>query len=129
MNRMKTVSDTFFELASERLSGHPSLQCRWETGPKGKRTLIIPKIDSQGFDIRIECESHGLYPNDRRLNEQLSTVAAFGNNPQGGVSRLAYSEADLRARAYVTGLMRAKGTDRQEGRKAWSNAATSERSG
>ena len=45
--------------------------------------------------------------NGRRLNEHLSALAEFGKNPQGGVSRLAYSEADLRAREYVMDLMRA----------------------
>jgi len=45
--------------------------------------------------------------NGRRLNEHLSALAEFGKNPQGGVSRLAYSEADLRAREYVMGWMRA----------------------
>lgn len=45
--------------------------------------------------------------NGRRLNEHLSALAEFGKNPQGGVSRLAYSEADLRARELVMGLMRA----------------------
>ena len=45
--------------------------------------------------------------NGRRLNEHLSAFAEFGKNPQGGVSRLAYSEADLRGREYVMGLMRA----------------------
>jgi N-carbamoyl-L-amino-acid hydrolase len=45
--------------------------------------------------------------NGRRLNEHLSALAEFGKDPQGGVSRLAYSEADLRAREYVMGLMRA----------------------
>ena len=45
--------------------------------------------------------------NGRRLNEHLSALAEFGKNPQGGVSRLAYSEADLQGRQYVMGLMRA----------------------
>ena len=45
--------------------------------------------------------------NGARLNEHLSGLAAFGKNPEGGVSRLAYSEADLRGREYVMGLMRA----------------------
>ncbi len=44
--------------------------------------------------------------NGGRLNEHLSALAKFGKNPQGGVSRLAYSQADLRAREYVLGLMR-----------------------
>lgn len=49
--------------------------------------------------------------NDRRLNEHLSALAEFGRNPQGGVSRLAYSEADLHGREYVMGLMRAARLD------------------
>src|SRR6185312_2640569 len=36
----------------------------------------------------------------------LNTLAEFGKNPQGGVSRVAYSEADVRGREYVMGLMR-----------------------
>ena len=44
--------------------------------------------------------------NGARLNEHLAALAEFGKNPQGGVSRLAYSEADARGREYVIGLMR-----------------------
>src|SRR5262249_23890408 len=45
--------------------------------------------------------------NVARLNEHLSALAEFGKNPQGGVSRLAYSEFDRQGREYVMGLMRA----------------------
>jgi N-carbamoyl-L-amino-acid hydrolase len=44
--------------------------------------------------------------NGDRLNEHLNALAQFGKNPQGGVSRVAYSEADVRGREYVLGLMR-----------------------
>ena len=43
----------------------------------------------------------------RRLNENLAALSRFGRNEQGGVTRLAYSEADMRARDYLMGLMRA----------------------
>src|SRR6266436_7086641 len=43
--------------------------------------------------------------NGRRIVEHLHALAEFGKNPQGGVSRLAYSEADRRGREYVFGLM------------------------
>ncbi len=43
--------------------------------------------------------------NGERLNEHLKALSEFGKNPQGGVSRVAYSDADLRGRDYVTGLM------------------------
>ncbi|MGH7530894.1 MAG: M20 family metallo-hydrolase, partial [Gemmatimonadales bacterium] len=46
-----------------------------------------------------------------RLNRHLAELAAFGRNPQGGVTRLAYSEADRQARDYVLGLMRAARLD------------------
>jgi beta-ureidopropionase / N-carbamoyl-L-amino-acid hydrolase len=43
--------------------------------------------------------------NGTRIVEHLNALAEFGKNPQGGVSRLAYSEADRRGREYVMGLM------------------------
>jgi N-carbamoyl-L-amino-acid hydrolase len=43
--------------------------------------------------------------NGARIGEHLNALAEFGKNPQGGVSRLAYSEADRRGREYVFGLM------------------------
>lgn len=44
--------------------------------------------------------------NGERLNGWLTAISEFGKNPQGGVTRLAYGEADLAARAYVMQLMR-----------------------
>src|SRR5690242_20330833 len=41
-----------------------------------------------------------------RLNRRLTELSRFGANPQGGVTRLAYSDADKQAREYVLGLMR-----------------------
>jgi N-carbamoyl-L-amino-acid hydrolase len=45
--------------------------------------------------------------NGERLNEHLKELSQFGRNPQGGVSRLAYSESDLQGREYAMKLMRA----------------------
>ena len=44
--------------------------------------------------------------NGARLNQHLAALAEFGKNPQGGVSRVAYSEADRQGRDYVMQLMR-----------------------
>ena len=41
-----------------------------------------------------------------RLNRHLAELSRFGANPQGGVTRLAYSDADKQAREYAIGLMR-----------------------
>jgi beta-ureidopropionase / N-carbamoyl-L-amino-acid hydrolase len=49
--------------------------------------------------------------NGSRLNRHLAELSEFGKNPQGGVSRLAYSDADRQARAYVMDLMRSARLD------------------
>ncbi len=45
--------------------------------------------------------------NAERINRHLRELAEFGKNPQGGVSRVAYTDFDKQGRAYVMGLMRA----------------------
>ena len=47
--------------------------------------------------------------NSARLNASLAKLSEFGRNPQGGVSRVAYSDADKQAREWVIGLMREAG--------------------
>jgi N-carbamoyl-L-amino-acid hydrolase len=49
--------------------------------------------------------------NGQRIHEHLQELSKFGANPQGGVSRVAYSEADLQGRQYAVGLMKAAGLD------------------
>ena len=46
-----------------------------------------------------------------RLQEHLAELAHFGANPEGGVSRVAFSDADVAGRAYVKRLMEAAGLD------------------
>lgn len=49
--------------------------------------------------------------NGARITGHLTALSQYGRNPQGGVSRVAYSEADRQGREYVAGLMRAAGLD------------------
>jgi len=49
--------------------------------------------------------------NGARITQHLQALSEFGKNPQGGVSRLAYSEADRQGREYATRLMREAGLD------------------
>ncbi|HZD92988.1 MAG TPA: hypothetical protein VE133_01965, partial [Candidatus Sulfotelmatobacter sp.] len=49
--------------------------------------------------------------NGQRINDHLKDLSKFGANPQGGVSRVAYSEADLQGRNYAIGLMKEAGLD------------------
>jgi N-carbamoyl-L-amino-acid hydrolase len=44
--------------------------------------------------------------NGERIMGHIFALAEFGKNPQGGVSRVAYSEADKQGREYVLSLMR-----------------------
>jgi len=49
--------------------------------------------------------------NGDRLNQQLMALGEFGKNPEGGVSRVAYSDFDKQGREYVMGLMRDAGLE------------------
>jgi beta-ureidopropionase / N-carbamoyl-L-amino-acid hydrolase len=49
--------------------------------------------------------------NAQRLQRSLEHLSEFGRNPDGGVTRLGYSDADLAARQYVTGLMQQAGLE------------------
>jgi N-carbamoyl-L-amino-acid hydrolase len=44
--------------------------------------------------------------NSKRIMEHILALAEFGKNPQGGASRVAYSDADKQGREYVLGLLR-----------------------
>ena len=49
--------------------------------------------------------------NGQRLMDHLMALAEFGKNPQGGVSRVAYSDADRLGRGYVLDLLKAARLD------------------
>ena len=44
--------------------------------------------------------------NGARVNQHLSDLSQFGKNPQGGVSRVAFSDADIAGRRFMMDLMR-----------------------
>jgi N-carbamoyl-L-amino-acid hydrolase len=45
----------------------------------------------------------------QRLQGTLEKLSEFGRNPEGGVTRIGFSETDLAAREYVSGLMKQAG--------------------
>ena len=49
--------------------------------------------------------------NQERLWTTLQQLAEFGKNPEGGVSRVGFTEPDLAGRAFVIGLMREAGLE------------------
>ena len=52
-----------------------------------------------------QAQTPALRVNGQRLMQHLNDLAQFGKNPQGGVSRMAYTEADLQGREYAKRLM------------------------
>jgi N-carbamoyl-L-amino-acid hydrolase len=56
-----------------------------------------------------ETGSPKFHIDSQRLQGTLEKLSEFGKNPEGGVTRLGYSETDLAAREYVTSLMRQAG--------------------
>ena len=61
------------------------------------------------------CAAHAEQPqlrvNGQRIVRHLEALSEYGKNPQGGVSRVAYTEADRAGRQYVMGLMRDAGLE------------------
>lgn len=49
--------------------------------------------------------------NPQRLQGTLEKLSEFGRNPEGGVTRLGFSQTELDARAYVLGLMKGAGLE------------------
>ena len=70
-----------------------------------KRTCILTACFA--ITLSLAAQSSGqLRVNGARIMQHLQALAEFGKNPQGGVSRLAYTEADRQGREYAMRLMR-----------------------
>lgn len=64
-------------------------------------TLLVPlAAGAQSSDIRGNAD---------RMEQRILALGEFGTNPEGGVSRVAFSDADLAGRAYIMDLMREVG--------------------
>ena len=64
------------------------------------------------FPATLTARRQGaLRVNGERLNARLAGIGRFGANPQGGVTRLGYSEEDRQARALVSTWMRDGGLE------------------
>ncbi len=57
------------------------------------------------FLIPVSGTAAPLEVDGARLEARLQGLAAFGRNPEGGVSRVAYTDADLAGRAYIVDLL------------------------
>ncbi len=68
-------------------------------------SMLVGSVASGLARGRVAADAP-LRVNGERLNGHLTALSVFGRNPQGGVSRVAYSQADLDARDVVLGWMR-----------------------
>jgi N-carbamoyl-L-amino-acid hydrolase len=71
----------------------------------GASILAVSSVALGAAPAAVPASSQPLRVNSERLLEHLRRLGEFGKNPQGGVSRVAYSEADLAGRDYVMELM------------------------
>jgi len=60
---------------------------------------------------RPTAEAPKFHINSQRLQGTLEKLSEFGRNPEGGVTRLGYSDTELAAREYVIGLMKQAGLE------------------
>ena len=51
------------------------------------------------------AEDPGIRASAERMEQWIQALSGFGANPEGGVSRVAFSNADIKGREYIKGLM------------------------
>jgi N-carbamoyl-L-amino-acid hydrolase len=73
------------------------------------KTLALSAIFLSASSWAANPVSAPLKVNGQRLVQHLKSLSEYGKNPQGGVSRVAYTAADKAGREYVFGLMREAG--------------------
>ncbi len=64
-------------------------------------------LTSEGFAQTARMDK--LRVNQDRIEARIKALSRFGANPEGGVSRVAFSEADIQGREYIMSLMREAG--------------------
>src|SRR5581483_292311 len=78
--------------------------------PRPVRAWVCPPVPAGGAGAAgaaAAARGQGaLRVNGDRVNAHLRELSQFGRNAQGGVSRVAYSDADRQGRDFVMGLMR-----------------------
>ncbi len=59
----------------------------------------------------LEKQNEGLRVNAQRLEQRIAALSEFGKNAHGGLDRVAFSDADIQGRKYLTSLMKDAGLD------------------
>lgn len=68
-------------------------------------------VNGLSGEERQESGAENWHVKQDRLWATLQKLSEYGKNPEGGVSRVGFTEADLAGRAYVIGLMREAGLE------------------
>jgi beta-ureidopropionase / N-carbamoyl-L-amino-acid hydrolase len=85
---------------------------RYQDNPMNRREFKLSLVCAvAATGLALGSSQAALRINGARIGEHLTALSQYGRNPQGGVSRVAYSEADRQGRDYVMGLMRTAGLD------------------
>lgn len=61
------------------------------------------------FTAAIDAQSFKQRANAERMEQRIAALSEFGKNPEGGVSRVAFSDADIKGRDYIISLMKEAG--------------------
>lgn len=59
----------------------------------------------------VVAQQDDILASPERMETRIHALSRFGANPEGGVSRIAFSEADLEGRRYIMGLMKEAGLE------------------
>lgn len=81
----------------------------WRRSVLGACAILSAVLATQGQEKAAGTTDR--HVRQERLWENLQKLGEFGKNPEGGVSRVGFTEADLAGRAYVMGLMREAGLE------------------
>ncbi len=73
------------------------------------RVLAWPLLLAIAVSPARGADSRAFHVDAARLQGTLEKLSEFGRNPEGGVTRIGFSETDMAAREYVIGLMKSAG--------------------
>jgi len=72
---------------------------------------LLGPTNCRGQEVGSQQAATSRHIQQERLWNTLQKLGEYGKNPDGGVSRVGFTEADLAGRAYVMGLLREAGLD------------------
>src|SRR5215467_7660967 len=70
--------------------------------------LLVASFDAPPARAQLTAASK-FHIDSQRLQGTLEKLSEFGRNPEGGVTRIGFSETDMAAREYVISLMKRAG--------------------